>query len=117
MIEITEAAIEKIQTLQGEDQLKVLLAGQGVPLPAPLRVGVRPGGCSGFSYDLFFDMKGEQLNDEVADIAGIIVLIDHESARLLEGATLDYREGLQGAGFKFTNPNSSRTCGCGESFS
>jgi iron-sulfur cluster assembly protein/iron-sulfur cluster insertion protein len=81
-----------------------------------LRVAVRPGGCSGFSYEMFFD--SELADDDVQSITdGVKVVIDPASASLLVGASLDYKDGLQGAGFSVNNPNATRTCGCGQSFS
>ncbi|NNF89026.1 MAG: iron-sulfur cluster insertion protein ErpA [Acidimicrobiia bacterium] len=81
-----------------------------------LRVAVRPGGCSGFSYEMFFDGDvGEA--DQIAEFDGVKVIVDSDSAPHLEGAEVDYRDGLQGAGFAINNPNVSRTCGCGSSFS
>ena len=85
-----------------------------------LRVGVRPGGCSGFRYELFFD--AERSDDDVvlsfpADPTPLEVVLDPESAKLLAGATLEYQDGLTGAGFKITNPNATRRCGCNQSFS
>ena len=81
-----------------------------------LRVAVRPGGCSGFSYEMFFDTD-VATDDLINDYAGVKVVVDPSSAQLLEGATLDYKDGLQGAGFAINNPNAQRTCGCGQSFS
>ncbi|MGH9062649.1 MAG: iron-sulfur cluster insertion protein ErpA [Acidimicrobiales bacterium] len=81
-----------------------------------LRVAVRPGGCSGFSYDMFFD--SEVADDDIVRTYGSIkVVVDPTSAEMLNGATLDYKDTLQGAGFHITNPNATRTCGCGSSFS
>ena len=81
-----------------------------------LRVAVRPGGCSGFSYEMFFD--GDIAADDVkAELGGVSVVVDPASAPMLVGAVLDYKDGLQGAGFAITNPNAERTCGCGQSFS
>jgi iron-sulfur cluster assembly accessory protein len=81
-----------------------------------LRVAVRPGGCSGFSYEMFFD--SEIASDDVtAEKEGVRVVVDPSSAQLLSGATLDYKDGLQQAGFSIDNPNAQRTCGCGSSFS
>ena len=81
-----------------------------------LRVAVRPGGCSGFSYEMYFDTDKaeddvEKLFDEVR------VVVDPSSAELLVGATLDFKDGLNGAGFAIDNPNAQKTCGCGKSFS
>ena len=81
-----------------------------------LRVAVRPGGCSGFSYEMFFD--GDIAGDDVTtELGGVRVVVDPASAPHLVGATLDFKDGLQGAGFNITNPNAQRTCGCGQSFS
>lgn len=81
-----------------------------------LRVAVRPGGCSGYSYEMFFDT--EVADDDIArDFGAVKVIVDPASAELLNGSTLDYRDGLQGAGFHISNPNAQRTCGCGSSFS
>jgi len=81
-----------------------------------LRVAVRPGGCSGFSYEMFFDSELES-DDIVRSFGPVKVVVDPASAEQLTGATLDYKDGLQGAGFHITNPNATRTCGCGSSFS
>ena len=81
-----------------------------------LRVAVRPGGCSGFSYEMFFDADVAD-DDVVREFGTVRVVVDAASADLLKGSTLDYSDGLQGAGFHVTNPNASRTCGCGSSFS
>ena len=86
-----------------------------------LRVAVRPGGCSGYSYEMFFD--SEVADDDivrektVGDEGMVRVVVDTASAELLAGSTLDYSDGLQDAGFHISNPNASRTCGCGSSFS
>ena len=81
-----------------------------------LRVAVRPGGCSGFSYEMFFD--GDVADDDIVkEYAGIKVVTDPASAGMLKGATLDYKDALQGGGFAIDNPNAERTCGCGNSFS
>jgi iron-sulfur cluster assembly protein/iron-sulfur cluster insertion protein len=79
-------------------------------------VAVKPGGCSGYSYEMFFDT--EVMSDDVVREFGTVkVVVDAASAELLTGSTLDYSDGLQGAGFHITNPNATRTCGCGSSFS
>lgn len=117
MITLTHSATEKIKYLQAEDELQSLLQGKGIGNGPPLRIAVRPGGCSGFSYDMYFDFKGVQEDDWTEDFEGVMVVVDPESALKLEGTILDYQESLQGAGFKFTNPSAFRTCGCGESFS
>ena len=81
-----------------------------------LRVAVRPGGCSGFSYEMFFDTDIDA-EDVLSTFGEVKVVVDPSSAQLLTGATLDYKDGLQGAGFSIDNPNAQRTCGCGNSFS
>ncbi|RPI24506.1 MAG: iron-sulfur cluster assembly accessory protein [Actinobacteria bacterium] len=81
-----------------------------------LRLGVRPGGCSGFSYEMYFDTQMEE-TDIVSQTDGVRVVVDAESARLVAGATVDFKEmGLQGSGFAIENPNQQRSCGCGQSF-
>jgi iron-sulfur cluster assembly protein/iron-sulfur cluster insertion protein len=81
-----------------------------------LRVAVRPGGCSGYSYEMFFDTEVAD-DDVVREFGTVKVVVDPTSAELLTGATLDYSDGLQDSGFHITNPNATRTCGCGSSFS
>jgi iron-sulfur cluster assembly protein/iron-sulfur cluster insertion protein len=81
-----------------------------------LRVAVKPGGCSGYSYEMFFDSEIAD-DDVVREFGSVKVVVDPASAELLTGATLEYSDGLQGAGFHITNPNATRTCGCGSSFS
>ena len=106
MIALTDNAAVKVKELvaaEGEDDLA-------------LRVAVRPGGCSGFSYEMFFDTD-VAADDITADFGGVKVVVDPSSAQLLTGATLDYKDGLQQAGFSIDNPNAQRTCGCGQSFS
>jgi iron-sulfur cluster assembly accessory protein len=92
-----------------------LLAQESDPGLA-LRVAVKPGGCSGYSYEMFFDSELAD-DDVVREFGGVRVVVDPASAELLTGATLEYSDGLQGAGFHITNPNATRTCGCGSSFS
>ncbi len=92
-----------------------LLATEGDTSLA-LRVAVRPGGCSGFSYEMFFDSEFAA-DDNLADAGGVKVVVDAASAPYLTGASLDYKDGLQGAGFAINNPNATRSCGCGQSFS
>jgi iron-sulfur cluster assembly accessory protein len=93
-----------------------LVAQEGSAEELALRVAVRPGGCSGYSYEMFFDT--DIADDDVQCTFGAVkVVVDPVSAPMLVGATLDYKDGLQGAGFSINNPNASRTCGCGNSFS
>ncbi|GIU92596.1 MAG: hypothetical protein KatS3mg011_1502 [Acidimicrobiia bacterium] len=91
-----------------------LLEAEGDPGLA-LRMAVKPGGCSGFSYELYFDSEVAE-GDLVEEFDGVRVVVDPESAERLRGSTLDYRDGLMGAGFAINNPNVTRTCGCGNSF-
>jgi iron-sulfur cluster assembly protein/iron-sulfur cluster insertion protein len=106
MITLTEQAVSKV------DELISAEGDEGLAL----RVAVRPGGCSGFSYEMFFDTD-RAADDMVATFGRVAVVVDPSSAQLLEGATLDYKDGLQDAGFAIDNPNAQRTCGCGQSFS
>lgn len=106
MIAISDTAAVKVKeliTAEGEEALA-------------LRVSVRPGGCSGFSYEMFFD-SDVATDDVTADYSGVKVVVDASSAQMLTGATLDYKDGLNEAGFSIDNPNAQRTCGCGSSFS
>ena len=95
-------------------KVKEIMAQQN-PVPAGLRVGVVGGGCSGFSYSMSFE-NGAGLMDKVFDMDGLKVYVDATSAMYLNGCTVDYVETLEGAGFKFDNPNVKSTCGCGSSF-
>lgn len=106
MITLTDNAATKVRQLidaEGEDGLA-------------LRVAVRPGGCSGFAYEMFFDTDVTS-EDLTSDFGGVKVVVDPSSAQLLDGAELDYKDGLEQSGFSITNPNAQRTCGCGQSFS
>jgi iron-sulfur cluster assembly protein/iron-sulfur cluster insertion protein len=106
MIALTENATTKV---------KELLEAEAQP-DLFLRVAVRPGGCSGLSYEMFFD--SERASDDVEAMYGDVkVVVDPASSEYLQGASLDYKDGLQGAGFTINNPNATRTCGCGQSFS
>ncbi len=106
MIVLTDTAADKVREL---------IEAEGQPDLA-LRVAVRPGGCAGFSYEMFFD--SDVAGDDVtADFKGVKVVVDPSSAVLLDGATLDYKTGLQESGFSIVNPNAQRSCGCGQSFS
>ena len=96
-------------------KVKELIQAEGDEALA-LRVAVRPGGCSGYSYEMYFD-KDFTPDDNVVDAGGVKVVVDSASAPLLKGASLDYKDGLQGAGFAINNPNATRSCGCGQSFS
>src|SRR3954454_10270569 len=100
VITLTDTAITKVRELIAAESEENLA----------LRVAVRPGGCSGFSYEMFFD--GDIAAEDVkAEVGGVSVVVDAASAPLLAGAVLDYKDGLQGAGFAISNPNAQRTCG------
>jgi iron-sulfur cluster insertion protein len=106
LISITDSAADKV---------KQLIEAEG-DADLALRVAVRPGGCSGYSYEMFFDSDIAD-DDVTANYGGVKVVVDPASAQLLSGASLDYKDGLQGAGFHISNPSAERTCGCGQSFS
>ena len=106
MITLNDNAAVKVKEL-------VEAAGE---MDLALRVAVRPGECSGKCYEMFFDRKTEA--DDISQFYGDVrVVSDSMSAQLLEGATLDFKDGLMGSGFAIDNPNAQRTCGCGNSFS
>ena len=105
-ISLTDTAVAKVSEL---------IQQEGNPDLA-LRVAVRPGGCSGFSYEMFFD--SDIADDDIESSFGEVrVVVDPASATLIMGATLEFKDGLQGAGFSINNPNATRSCGCGQSFS
>ncbi len=106
MITLTDTATSKV----GE-----LIKAEGDEALA-LRVAVRPGGCLGYSYEMFFDTDIAS-DDITVDYDGVKVVVDASSVMLLDGATLDYKDGLEESGFAINNPNAERTCGCGQSFS
>lgn len=97
-------------------EVRRLLQQEGLPETAGVRIGVRGGGCSGYSYVLNFDRAPAE-GDEVIEEAGVRLFCDRQSLPLLAGTLLDYTDGLMGRGFQFKNPNATGTCGCGESFS
>ncbi|MCC7380307.1 MAG: iron-sulfur cluster assembly accessory protein [Deltaproteobacteria bacterium] len=99
------------------DGARRLFKEQGAPEGAALRVGVRGGGCSGFSYVIEAETAAANPSDYTFDVRGLEVRVDKKSMMVLQGCTLDYKVGLMDAGFKFTNPRAVKTCGCGESFS
>jgi iron-sulfur cluster assembly accessory protein len=96
-------------------KVRELIEAEGDPGMA-LRLAVRPGGCSGFTYDMYFDTEANA-TDIVSETDGIRLLVDPESAPLVAGATIDFKDhGLQGSGFSIDNPSQQRSCGCGQSF-
>jgi iron-sulfur cluster assembly protein/iron-sulfur cluster insertion protein len=115
MFSVQDASTVFTLTDAASDKVKSLIAAEGNP-DLFLRVAVRPGGCSGFSYEMFFDTD-LGTDDSKVEQGGVTVVIDAASAPHLGGAELDYKDGLQGAGFSINNPNAQRSCGCGQSFS
>jgi iron-sulfur cluster assembly protein len=108
MITISETALKHVTGLMMSDGL--------TPDTHFLRVGVKGGGCSGLSYVMDFDDTITDM-DEVIDLNSMRVVVDKKSVLYLYGTQLEYSDGLNGKGFHWVNPNASRTCGCGESFS
>ena len=106
MIHITALAASKVNEIREAEAIEANLG---------LRLRVVGGGCAGFSYDLYFDEVTEV--DRTFEVNGVGVVVDEMSLMYLAGTEIDYVEGLQGAGFKFNNPNVKSTCGCGSSFS
>ncbi len=107
MVTVTEKAKDKIVELrQKEDRA----------LEHNIRVGVLGGGCSGLMYNLEFDTEIKP-TDQIVEDKGIKIVVDKKSLLYLAGTVLDFSDGLNGKGFQFVNPNATRTCGCGESFS
>ncbi|MCW9706323.1 HesB/IscA family protein [Fodinibius salsisoli] len=109
-ITVSDRAASRINEIRSEQHLSE---------DAKLRVGVVSGGCSGLTYDLNFDTEAEQSSaeDQEFEDNGIKLVVDMRSFLYLSGTELDYTEGLKGQGFYFDNPNATRTCSCGESFS
>lgn len=105
-VTLTEAAQAKVSEL---------IAAENEPALA-LRMAVRPGGCSGFQYEMYFDTQVDE-DDVVESFGDIKVVVDPSSAEMVKGSVLDYRDGLMGAGFAIENPNKTHACGCGNSFS
>jgi iron-sulfur cluster assembly protein len=106
MIQLTDTAASKVKEIMTQQN----------PAPSALRVAVVGGGCSGFSYHMAFDNQ-ENASDNVYQFEGLKVLVDQMSEMYLDGVQIDYIETIEGAGFKFNNPNVKSTCGCGSSFS
>jgi iron-sulfur cluster assembly protein len=106
MVTVSETAAKKLTSLIEESEFKTPY----------VRVAVKGGGCSGLAYNLSFDTE-QQSKDVLAEDKGVKILIDNKSLLYLIGTELNYSDGLNGKGFEWINPNASRTCGCGESFS
>ena len=106
MLSLTEKAAEKVKEIK---------TAEGIDEQMSLRMRVVGGGCSGFTYDLYFDNPSDA--DKAFQAHGVTIVVDQMSLMYLLGTEVDYVEGLHGAGFKFNNPNVKSTCGCGSSFS
>jgi iron-sulfur cluster assembly protein len=107
-LQVTERAVKRI---------RAAMAKEGVsPQEGGLRLGVMGGGCSGLSYSIKFDTRPRE-RDRIYEFDGVRVFVDPKSFLYLHGMTLDYEETLMRQGFNFINPNSTRSCGCGSSFS
>jgi len=117
ILSIKSAQPQKTVNLTDSAVIKVreLVAAEG-DSDLALRMAVRPGGCSGFSYEMYFDSEIDE-TDLVEEFEDVRVIVDPQSAEMVRGSTLDYKEGLMGAGFAIDNPNVTRSCGCGNSFS
>lgn len=107
-IQVTERALKKVRSAMAKEAVS--------PEEGGLRLGVQGGGCSGLSYNIRFDGKPRE-RDRVYDFNGVRVFVDPKSFIYLHGMILDYEETLMKQGFNFVNPNSSKSCGCGSSFS
>jgi iron-sulfur cluster assembly protein len=107
VIGLSERAIKEIRRI---------VTDQNLPENTALRVGVKGGGCSGFSYTLGFDDQVGEI-DQVTEVEGVKVVCDPKSFLYLNGTEIDFEDNLMGRGFKFGNPNAAKSCGCGESFS
>lgn len=110
-----EATSTVALTAKAAEKVKEIRAEEAIEESYGLRLKVQGGGCSGFSYDLYFDLV--QDTDQVFESQGVKLVCDQMSLMYLMGTEVDYVEGLHGAGFKFNNPNVKSTCGCGSSFS
>ncbi|MEJ2545123.1 MAG: iron-sulfur cluster insertion protein ErpA [Calditrichaceae bacterium] len=105
MITLTQNAVDKIKSIYDEENKK----------EAELRIGIKGGGCSGFSYVMDFDEKSSDV-DQHFEVNGVKIVVDSKSLIYLAGTEVDYTDGFGGSGFVFNNPNATRSCGCGSSF-
>ena len=104
-------------TASAAREFKKVIVEQKMPDTIALRVGVKGGGCSGFEYQLEFDNKVNEDADLLVEMHGVRVAVDKKSALFLDGTEIDFHEGLDKRGFVFNNPNATKSCGCGSSFS
>ena len=107
MIMLTPSALQEVKRLMGQEQRPNLA----------LRVGVKGGGCSGFSYQMGLDEAAPKQYDTLFEQDGVKLLVDAKSQLYLDGTTIDFKAGLMGGGFEFQNPVAKKSCGCGHSFS
>jgi iron-sulfur cluster assembly protein len=105
---VSEKAAKEVLKIIGE---------QNMAPQTMLRVGVSGGGCSGFSYSLTFDTNQDEKADDTYEYHGLKVVVDRKSDLYLDGTTVDFYDGLEKRGFVFNNPNATKSCGCGSSFS
>ena len=115
MNDVADVKNEIVITPKAADQIRKVKTDNKIPEHYALRLGVKGGGCSGFTYVLAFDEKPKD-GDKEFQIEGLNVYIDPRSLNFLAGTTLDFSDSLNGRGFVFNNPNAHKTCGCGNSF-
>jgi len=116
MAEVAEVAQEITVTPKAIAEIKNIKKDQSIPDNYILRIGVQGGGCSGFQYSLAFDETVGD-GDSTFTYDDVKIVVDYKSMLYLKGIVLDFQDGLSGRGFEFKNPNATRTCGCGSSFS
>ncbi len=104
-------------TPKAANHVKTLLERQKLPDGTALRLVIKSGGCSGFSYVLDFETKPNEEKDTVYEHFGVKCVVDKKAEQLIDGIIVDYQDGLRGQGFVFINPKATGTCGCGQSFS
>lgn len=108
IVSLTEKAAEEVK--KARDAAKI-------EADAYLRVSIEGGGCAGYDYRLNFDKSFDQNMDEKIESHGVAIVVDKRSAMLLQGTTIDYKTTMEKSGYQFVNPNATKTCGCGSSFS
>lgn len=106
-----------VLTEKAASEVKRIIEEQKLEADTMLRVGLAGGGCSGFQYSLGFDKTYDEKTDSKQDWHGVTVVVDKKSALYLDGTKVDFYDGLEKRGFVFDNPNATKSCGCGSSFS